>query len=109
MPRETHRAYARQLQDRAERLTALSTLTRLITSAAESREVFDAVARAATTLLGARMARVWVAEPADRVLRIQGSFGLDPGFDQLMNEFPAIPYGRGVVGEVFESRTPAYI
>ncbi|MFZ1061728.1 MAG: GAF domain-containing protein [Candidatus Rokuibacteriota bacterium] len=84
-------------------------LTRLIASASDSREVFDAVSRAAATLLGAKMARVWIDDSEARLLRAHGHFGPDPTAQQLMAESSAIPYGSGVVFGVFESRLPAYI
>ncbi len=96
----------RRAEERAERLTALSALTRLITSASDSREVFHAVAEAATTLLRAKMAWVWVDDPASRAFRSQARYGLAP---ELMADLSAIPYGRGVVGSVFESQAPEYI
>ena len=105
---ENARLY-RAAADQAEKLTALSELTRLMTSAGESQEVFRAVAMAATTLLGAKMARVWVADPEARVLRALGSFGIDTKIEQLQIEFPAIGYGQGLVGRILESRTPEYV
>jgi len=99
----------RGVEERAQKLTTLSALTRLITSASDSQEVFHAVAEGATTLLGAKMARVWVDDPGDRVVRAQGSFGLDPRYEELRTDFPAIAYGQGLVGRVFESRAPEYI
>src|SRR3990172_2776692 len=84
-------------------------VTRLIASASDSREVFDAVSRAAATLLGAKMARVWIDDPEARLLRAHGNFGSDPTDQRLMAEFSTIPYGSGVVSGVFESRVPTYI
>ena len=84
-------------------------LTRLIASASDSREVFDAVSRAAATLLGAKMARVWIDDPEARLLRAHGNFGSDPTDQRLMAEFSTIPYGSGMVSGLFESRVPTYI
>ena len=94
---------------RAEKLTTLSALTRLITSAADSEQVFDSVARAAVMLLGARAARVWGDDPAHHVLRPCGSFALDPTLGQLMTDVEAVAYGQGMVGRIFASRAPAYL
>ncbi|MFQ5899807.1 MAG: GAF domain-containing protein, partial [Candidatus Methylomirabilia bacterium] len=95
--------------EHAQKLTALSMLTRFITSTQESQEVFKAIAQVATTLLGAKMARVWVDDPVSRALRVEGSFGVDPDLEWQMTDFRTFPYGRGVVGRVFESRVPEYI
>jgi GAF domain-containing protein/ActR/RegA family two-component response regulator len=105
---ENARLY-RQAEERAEKLRALSTLTRLMTLAEDGPEVFEAVARAATTLLGAAMARIWVADPVARVLRDQGSVSIDPRLGQLVNAFPVLRYGEGLVGRIVESRMPEYI
>src|SRR5713226_3511593 len=105
---ENARLY-RQAEVRAERLKTLSTLTGLMTSAAGSRQVCQAVARAATTLLGAASTRVAVADPVARVLRTEGGFSLDPQVEQVVTEVPAVPYGRGLTGRIVESRTPEYI
>jgi PAS domain S-box-containing protein len=96
-------------EQRAAKLTALSELTQLMTSATGSQEAVDTVARAATTLLGATTTRVWVDDPVAQVLRTQGSFGLDREIEAMMTDFPVLPYGQGGVGRVFESRAPLYI
>lgn len=94
---------------RAEKLAALSALTRTMTSPRESRQVFQAVAEAAASLLGARIAHVWMDDPAEGALRPEGSFHADPRFEALMADLPFIPYGGGVTGRVFESGAPEYI
>lgn len=105
---ENARLYQRA-GERAEKLTALSRLTKVMTSAPESEEVFHAVARAATTLLGAAMSRVWVDDPEAGGLRARGGFGIDPGLVRLMTEFPVLPYGEGLSGRIFQSRAPAHL
>src|SRR5712692_198075 len=105
---ENARLY-RQTEARAEKLETLSALTRLMTSAEGSRQVCQAVAQAATTLLGAASTRVAVADPVGRVLRTEGGFSLDPQVEQVVTEVPAVPYGRGLTGRIVESRTPEYI
>lgn len=90
---------------RAEKLQALTELTRRLTSQSESVPLFAEVARAAATLLDASAARVWIDDPLHRVLRLQGSFGVDGATE----EHVAIPYGGGLVGGIFASRQPAYI
>src|SRR5438445_5448788 len=105
---ENARLY-RQAELRAEKLRALSTLTRVMTLAENSPRVFEAVARAATTLLGAALARVWVADPVARVLRDQGTVGVDPQLVQLVTESRVIRYGEGLVGPILESGISEYI
>jgi len=105
---ENARLY-RQTEARAEKLETLSALTRLMTSAEGSPQVCQAVAQAATTLLGAASTRVAVADPVARVLRTEGGFSLDPQVEQVVTEVPAVPYGRGLTGRIVESRTPEYI
>jgi GAF domain-containing protein/CheY-like chemotaxis protein len=94
---------------RAEKLQALTELTRRLTSVSESAPLFTEVARAAAILLDASAARVWIDDPVHRVLRLQGSFGVDRSGDATTDEHVAIPYGGGLVGRIFESRQPAYI
>jgi len=98
-----------QTEERAQKLSSLSTLTRLMTSATNTRSVFRAVAEAAATLLGAKMAWVWVDDPVNRVLRPEAQYGLTPDLEELTAEISVVPYGRGVAGSVFESRAPEYI
>jgi signal transduction histidine kinase len=99
----------REAEARADKLKALSALTRLMTSAEGAREVCQAVARAATSLLGAASTRVSVADPAARVLRTEGGFSLDPHIEQIVTEVPVIPYGEGLTGRIAESRAPNFI
>ncbi|HEV8532448.1 MAG TPA: GAF domain-containing protein [Methylomirabilota bacterium] len=99
----------REAEARADKLKALSALTRLMTSAEGAREVCQAVARAATSLLGAASTRVSVADPTARVLRTEGGFSLDPHIEQIVTEVPVIPYGEGLTGRIAESRTPDFI
>jgi PAS domain S-box-containing protein len=98
----------RRARPRSERLTSLSALTHLITSATSSEHAFRGVAEAATGLLEARMAWVFVDDPARGVLRTGGSFGLPPEHAELVAGFePA--YGAGVAGAVFVSRRAEFI
>ena len=98
----------RRARPRSERLTSLSALTHLITSATSSEHAFRGVAEAATGVLEARMAWVFVDDPARGVLRTGGSFGLPPEHAELVAGFePA--YGHGVAGAVFVSRRAEFI
>jgi GAF domain-containing protein/ActR/RegA family two-component response regulator len=75
----------------------------------QSIDVFAAVARSATVLAGARLARVWVHDPATQELRALGSFGIEPPAARMLADLDTIPCGHGVIGYVFESGTPVYI
>lgn len=96
-------------EERADKLRVLSTLTRFVTSTTSGRQVFDAVAKAAVVLVGARAARVWIDAPTRHGLRVGGSFGIDPEVDALATERSVIPYRMGVVGSIYRTRTPAYL
>jgi signal transduction histidine kinase len=101
-------ALYRRAQSRAEKLTTLSTLTRLITSAASSHEVFGAVAEAAARLLDARSSQVWVDDPAAGLLRAQGSYTVDPVL-QAAVRLTEIPHGSGVTAQVYASREAVFV
>jgi signal transduction histidine kinase/DNA-binding response OmpR family regulator len=102
-------ALYRRAQSRAEKLTALSALTRLITSAASTQQVFGAVAEAAARLLDARATRVWVDDPAAGVLRAEGSYTVDALLGANLKRVTEIPHGRGVTAQVYASRAPVFI
>ena len=104
-----HAQLYHRAEQRAEKLTALTRLTKLMTSAADNQEVFHAVAESATRLLGAAASRVWVDDPVARVLRTESSFGIDAEMDGPRTDFPTIPYGQGLVGRILESRAPEYV
>jgi signal transduction histidine kinase/DNA-binding response OmpR family regulator len=102
-------ALYRRAQSRAEKLTALSTLTRLITSAASSHEVFGAVAEAAARLLDARSSRVWVDDPAAGVLRAEGAYTTDPRIEVARERVTEIAHGDGVTAQVYATRAPVFV
>ncbi|MBI1737063.1 MAG: GAF domain-containing protein [Candidatus Rokubacteria bacterium] len=105
-----HNARVYQRADaRAEKLRALSTLTRLITSAADPDVVCEEVARAATTLLAATFSRVWVADPARKLLVARGSCGIDAATAARLTAHTTMPYGSGVVSGVLETQQPEFI
>ncbi|MBI3636237.1 MAG: GAF domain-containing protein [Candidatus Rokubacteria bacterium] len=91
-----------QAEARAEKLAALSKVTRLISASPRTQGVLHAIAISATTLLGARTARVWVAHPTERELRAETGFG--PG----RADRAVIRFGTGVVGRVFLRAQPDY-
>ena len=105
---ENARLY-RRLEERAEKLAALSEVGRLMTSSETGERVFQAIAEAAVTLLGAAHARVWADDPEGRVLSTRGGFGVDPRIEASFTDYPLIPYGQGLAGRIFESRAPEYV
>jgi GAF domain-containing protein len=94
---------------RAEKLQALTELTRRLTAMSESVRLFPEIARAAATLLDATAARVWIDDPQQRVLRLHASVGVGEAADDAGDDRATLPYGSGLVGRIFESRQPAYI
>ena len=102
-------ALYRRAQSRAEKLTVLSTLTRLITSASSSHEVFGAVAEAAARLLDARCSRVWVDDPAAGVVRAEGNYTTDPVIRAELDRVTEIAHGQGVTAQVYVTRAPVFI
>ena len=98
-----------QAEERAERLTTLSQLTRLITSATDSDAVFRGIAEAASTLLKAKMAYVWIDAGGER-LKEAGSYWADA---RLATRAPAtiVPVSRkgSLSADVLQSRRPEYV
>jgi GAF domain-containing protein/CheY-like chemotaxis protein len=103
------RGYSQRAASLAQHLTTLGMLSRTLLGASAPAEVFREIARAAVLLLGARMARVWVDDPAEGALKSQGGFGLDPEAETLLTAIPTLAHGAGVVGAVFASRRPEYV
>lgn len=93
----------------ADQLSTLSRMIRAMTSAHDSHEACVAVAEATTRLLGAVWTRLWTDDPTERLVRTFATFGIDREIDVLMNDFSVLPYGRGLVGRIVESRTPEYV
>ena len=81
---------------RAEKLHALTELTRLMTSESQSARLFAEIARAATMLLDATAARVWIDDPTRQALRLQASFAADGQPDAFPSEHVVIPYNAGL-------------
>jgi PAS domain S-box-containing protein len=99
----------REVEARARRLRALSELTRLVAAATEPREVCAAIARAAVTLLDAKMAWVWEDDSVNRVFRTAATFGVAPEWEDAAHEIRIIPHGQSILGAVFETRRAEYI
>jgi len=81
----------------------------LVASGWDSREVFGAVAEAATGLLEARSAQVWVADVESRVLRVQAIAGIGGEPERLVVERIEIPFGQGVIGTIYQSGAAEYL
>ncbi len=96
-------------EERTERLTTLSAITRLITSATDTDAVFRGIAEAATVLLKAKMAWVWVDDPASDTLREGSSFTAGPELGRLTTGIIRPPRSQGVAGAVIQSRRAEYI
>ena len=106
---DPHRRTLRQADERAERLTTLSRLTRLITSATDSAAAFRGIAEAATILLKAKMAYVWV-DHGDQTLREGGSFWAGSELAGRTVRTRPVPRGDGsLAGAVLTSRRPEYL
>jgi PAS domain S-box-containing protein len=105
---DRHGRTLRRADERAERLTALSRLTRLMTSATDSAAAFHGIAEAATILLKAKMAYVWVDHGAD-TLSEGGSYWAGPErAHQSMRTVP-VPRDNSIAGSVLTSRRPEYL
>ena len=98
-----------QAEERAERLTTLSRLTRLVTSATDSDAVFRGIAEAASTLLKAKMAYVWVDVGGEK-LREAGSFWADPRLATRAG-VTLVPVSRkgSLSAFVLQSHRPEYV
>jgi PAS domain S-box-containing protein len=105
---ENARLYHRT-EERTEKLTTLSSLTRLINSAGDSEAVFNAVAMAAATLLEARISHVWIDDPDSLALALRGRYSVEAEHELLPNEISLLPYKSGVETAIFESRIPEYL
>jgi len=94
---------------RAEKLAVLARVSSVIAAATDSGGVLEAVAQAAVSLLGAKVAGVLVDDSATGVLRVGRHFTRDSTKPSEIFETAEIPYGRGVAGVVYESRAPVFV
>ena len=108
MPRAKRPTRAGAAEERAERLTTLSRLTRSIASAIDSDAAFRAIAEAATTLLKAKTAYVWVDEGGE-TLREGGSFWAGPDLAGRSVRTDPVPRDASLAGAVLASRQAEYI
>jgi GAF domain-containing protein/ActR/RegA family two-component response regulator len=104
---ENARLYERA-GERARKLTALSTLTQQITSAADSDAMFQAIGEAGVSLLGARASLVWVDDPRRGVLHLAGIGGGDEPVRAMCREVGDLPYSVNFSGTAFSTRSPVY-
>jgi signal transduction histidine kinase len=88
---------------------ALSAAARLISSLPEGEQVFLAIAEAAVTLLGARIARVWADDPAEEILREKSRFCADDATLRLMRDGTELRYHEGIIGPAFVSGVPRFV
>jgi PAS domain S-box-containing protein len=105
---DPHGRTLRQADERAERLTTLSRLTRLMTSATDSAAAFHGIAEAATLLLKAKMAYVWVDHGAE-TLREGGSFWAGPELAGRIVRTVPLPRDQSIAGAVLTSRRPEFL
>ena len=105
---ENARLY-QEAEERARRLARLSFLTRLIAGARSGQAVFNAIGEGAVSLLGARIAHVWIADPDAQLLRALGRHGIDPERDRGLLDASVLPYGGGIPGQIFIEGRPEYI
>ena len=108
MPRARRPTRAGAAEERAERLTTLSGLTRSIASATDSDAAFRAIAEAATTLLKAKTAYVWVDEGGE-TLREGGSFWAGPELAGRSVHTDPVPRDASLAGAVLAARRVEYI
>jgi GAF domain-containing protein len=95
-----------QAQERAERLTALSRLTRHIRSTETMQEVCEAVSKAAVLLLGAAVARVWKRDPSTQRLDVRGGYAVDPQLAPTLLAERLGPCSRTTATEIIEAGAP---
>lgn len=84
-------------------------LARSIATTGEAAVIYRAIAKAAATLLGASVARVWVNDAADGILTAAGSYGVPPDTEQSLLDMIRIGHGVGVPGRIALSRTAEFI
>jgi PAS domain S-box-containing protein len=93
---------------RAENLAGLARVSSLITSATGTREVLEAVTRAAIALLGAKSAWVLIDDPAAGHLRVAESHS-DPGTRFRPSLSFEMPHGRGLAGAAHATHAPIFV
>lgn len=67
------------------------------------------MAEATAIALGAKAVRVWVDDPAARMLTAAGSFGVAAGEEAALLDATTIPYGIGIPGRIAVARAAEFI
>jgi PAS domain S-box-containing protein len=92
---------------RAERLRELAEVEQLVSESLVVDDVLRRIAQATARLLNVPSVQLWTADPAERVLRLQGSYAEPGGTDVRIRRSVAL--GEGVVGRVAETKMPIYV
>ncbi len=86
---------------RAKKLQALNKLSRLITSSLSTQDAFSFIVESLVTLLDTEVARLWVFDSGQGVLRLKGAAGEPELISYPQDVFRP---GEGLVGSVFQSK-----
>jgi GAF domain-containing protein/anti-sigma regulatory factor (Ser/Thr protein kinase)/HAMP domain-containing protein len=95
-----------EMKEKADRLEALSHLSRLLLSTREPDRVFDYVVTSATRLLDAPVALLLVVDPEAGVLVHRARAGMRHGETRQAEAFRR---GEGLVGRVWEQQQPLVV
>jgi len=68
-----------------------------------------AISEVAAHSLGAKVARLWVSDPAAGVLRASGSFGVPSDLEAALLDVKTLPYGAGIPGRIFNGLAAEFI
>lgn len=82
---------------------------RAIASITEPTKLYAAISEAAVRLLGARVGRLWVNDPASGLLRAAGSFGVHRDLEAALLDAVEVPLGAGIPGRIAVARVPEFI
>lgn len=69
------------------------------------RDITEVAARS----LGAKVARLWVSDPAAGILRASGSYGVPSNLEAALLDVQKLPYGAGIPGRIFNRRAAEFI
>jgi diguanylate cyclase (GGDEF)-like protein len=97
----------RELQDRQTLLERLTTLQRSIASRADLEEVFDAIVKGASELLGDEVVDLSLIDPDDpSILEVVASVGLSA---DLLDQVRRTPLSQGTAGHAITERQPIVV
>ncbi|MBI4591374.1 MAG: GAF domain-containing protein [Candidatus Rokubacteria bacterium] len=94
-----------ETREKGERLGSLVRLAQTVTARPDVDEALQGVIRAASTLVPDALARLWVTEEDQLVLRVDSGTAGAPRRDQKTT----LPLGQGLVGHVAETREPLVV